>query len=143
MELREIRPNALVEHSERGVGQIISVEGSRVLISFVSDLTESVTVSMSTATTDSYRALPADGLESTFLHSPDDVISWVNSAPLRLIGATLTDLKDRKGKAGRAANASGRAHRAGCGMVDLVAKVGQACGKGLRLLQDGRAQQTQ
>ena len=100
MELLEIRPNALVEHTERGVGRIISVEGSRVLLRFDSDLTETVTVSMSTATTDSYRALPADGLESTFLHSPDDVLSWASTAPLRLIGATLTDLKDRQGKPG-------------------------------------------
>ena len=98
MKLHEIKPNILVEHQELGIGQIIETEGSRVVLRFHSNPDETVTVSKAVATGDSLIALPADGLEASFYNNPDEVLSWVDGGPLRLIGATLADLGPERGK---------------------------------------------
>ena len=89
MEVGLIRENALLEHPEKGVGQIVAIEGARVRIRFSPDNEE--VVSKSEAHKDDYRALPEDGLEARFLSEPDEVRSWVYEGQLRLIGSALAD----------------------------------------------------
>ncbi len=54
---------------------------------------------MSASVARNLKVLPADGLESLLYNQPDQAQSWVESAPLKLLAATLADL-DGPAKAG-------------------------------------------
>ena len=84
-----MKANALVEHSDLGVGQIVDIEGPRIHFRF--NLDHEKVVSMAEAARDSYRALPDDGLEANYMRDPDEVQSWVFDGQLRLIGSAIAD----------------------------------------------------
>ncbi len=91
MKLDQIQPNALVSHPEKGVGRITAVKGSHVSLRFNANPDDAVNMSKSEVIK-SCMALPADGLEASLENNREEVLAWANSAPLRLIGATLADL---------------------------------------------------
>ncbi len=93
MKLNEISPDTFVKHQENGVGRIVDVEpeGTQVVLHYLSNPDAPVTLSKATAMA-SLDTLPKEGLEASFYNNPDQVLSWVDDGPLRLIGATLADL---------------------------------------------------
>ena len=91
-----IPSGAIVRHTNLGVGRVVSTDDSGgVMVSFKIGETRGMSASVAR----NLKVLPADGLESLLYNQPDQAQSWVESAPLRLLAATLADL-DGPAKAG-------------------------------------------
>ena len=91
-----IPSGAIVRHTNLGVGRVVSTDDSGgVMVRFKTGETRG----MSAYVARNLKVLPADGLESLLHNQPDQAQSWVESAPLKLLAATLADL-DGPAKAG-------------------------------------------
>lgn len=98
MEFNELKPNALIEHPELGIGRIAGLEADQVVITFRSKPDQKLSVS---TVLRSFAALPEGGLAAfCYEEGPEEVSSWVMNGPLRLVGATLFDLGG-SGKSGK------------------------------------------
>lgn len=89
MELSELKPNALVEHQELGIGRIIGQENSQVIVAFHSKPDQHLSIK---TVLHSFGVLPEGGLAAFCYEDPEKVRSWVTGGPLHLVGATLLDL---------------------------------------------------
>ena len=86
----------IVRHTNLGVGRVVSTDDSGgVTVSFKSGETRDMSASVAR----NLKVLPGDGLESLLYNQPDQAQSWVESAPLKLLAATLAD-SDGPAKAG-------------------------------------------
>ena len=91
-----IPSGAIVRHTSLGVGRVISADGfGGVTVNFKSGETRDMSASVARK----LKVLPDDGLETLLYNQPDQVQSWVESAPLKLLAATLADV-DGPGKPG-------------------------------------------
>ena len=84
-----IPSGAIVRHTNLGVGRVVSTDDSgRVKVNFKSGETRD----MGASVTRNLKVLPGDGLETLLYNQRDQAQSWVNTAPLKLLAATLADL---------------------------------------------------
>ena len=91
-----IPSTAIVRHTNLGVGKVVSTDDSGgVKVHFKSGETRDMSASVAR----NLKVLPGDGLETLLYNQPDQAKSWVESAPLKLLAATLADL-DGPAKAG-------------------------------------------
>lgn len=91
-----IPSGAIVRHSSLGVGKVASTNDSGgVVVNFNSGEIRNMSASVAR----NLKVLPGDGLETLLHNQPDQAQSWVESAPLKLLAATLADL-DGPAKAG-------------------------------------------
>ena len=90
MELSELKPNALIEHPELGIGRVAGREADQVVVAFRSKPDQRLSIS---TVLRSFAALPEGGLAAfCYEEGLEEVSSWVMNGPLRLVGATLADL---------------------------------------------------
>ena len=84
-----ILSGAVVRHTSLGVGKVISADDfGGVTVSFKSGETRDMSASVARK----LKVLPDDGLETLLYNQPDQVQSWIESAPLKLLAATLADV---------------------------------------------------
>ena len=96
MTISPIPSGAVVRHTNLGVGKVLSTDDSGgVKVNFKSGETRDMRASVAR----NLKVLPGDGLETLLYNQPDRAQSWVESAPLKLLAATLADL-DAPAKAG-------------------------------------------
>lgn len=89
MELSELQPDTFVGHRDLGIGRITGLDGSQVIVDFYSSPDQRLTIG---PTLRRMNHLPKGGLGASFYLKTCEVLSWVEDKPLRLVGATLTDL---------------------------------------------------
>ena len=84
-----IPSGAMVRHTSLGVGRVVSADDfGGVAVNFKSGETRVMGASVARK----LKVLPDDGLETLLYNQPDQVQSWVESAPLKLLAATLADM---------------------------------------------------
>lgn len=91
MKEQELQTGVLVRHQEWGVGKLVALkdEGQRVVVDFRGRPQHSLARGMALR---SLTTFPGNGLEAMLWDKPEELRSWTNHAPLKLIAAALADI---------------------------------------------------
>ncbi len=86
-----IQAEAFVRHDRFGVGRVVERQGSDGL---TVDFKNGERQQLSASVARNLKLLPHNGLEAQTWNGPEEVRSWIDQAPLKLIAAAIADIGD-------------------------------------------------